>query len=284
MAQRKSGPFLLPARVVLVIAGAVAVALGSVNLFHEWRAAQVDNVYVAAAAAVGVVWLLALITAFRGWRASVFITALTAFVEFGVIASSHFVSGAGALGTFVKHEGLPMATIDMALIPACMLVAMSAGVCWTNPRGRTRVIDMAPMTVAALAGAVLVILQATDDLHRVDFGTANPEDGAFAAAVLASVWLAGGLWISRVRRTGAVLILVATFGVWYSFVTLHLVSGGTSVQAIAKHSGLGWAAVAAAAAVLAAASFIAAIGILVWSIVRNPGLAKATKAPVRRRA
>src|SRR5205085_2266229 len=190
MAQRKSGPFLLPARVVLVIAGAVAVALGSVNLFHEWRAAQVDNVYVAAAAAVGVVWLLALITAFRGWRASVFITALTAFVEFGV----------------------------------------------------------------------------------------------FAAAVLASVWLAGGLWISRVRRTGAVLILVATFGVWYSFVTLHLVSGGTSVQAIAKHSGLGWAAVAAAAAVLAAASFIAAIGILVWSIVRNPGLAKATKAPVRRRA
>src|SRR5947209_14423285 len=147
MAQRKSGPFLLPARVVLVIAGAVAVALGSVNLFHEWRAAQVDNVYVAAAAAVGVVWLLALITAFRGWRASVFITALTAFVEFGVIASSHFVSGAGSLGTFVKHEGMPMATIDMSLIHVIMLVSMHSGVRLNNTHVRLRDVHLQTNTV-----------------------------------------------------------------------------------------------------------------------------------------
>lgn len=282
--RRATGPFLLPARVILAIGGVLAVALAAFNLYHEFRAAQVDAVYTAIAIAVGVIWLVSVTLAYLGWRLGIFLAALIAFVEFGLLTSSHFVSSAGALGTFVKHEGLPIATVDMALIPACMLVVFGAAVAWTNPRGRRTRLEMLPLLLAALVGAILVILQATDDLHRADFGAANPEDGAFVAAVLASIWLAGGLWISRVRRTGALLIAISTFVVVYSFVTLHLVTGTTSIQQIERASGAVWAWIAVGAAVLAAASFLLSLGILVTSFVRRRATATAAKQPVRRGA
>jgi hypothetical protein len=120
----------------------------------------------------------------------------------------------------------------------------------------------------AIAGSTLVILHATDSLRRVDFGAANPEDGTFAAVVAVVLWLMGALWIARVRRTGAILIALGTFIVWYSFVTLHVV-GGTSVSAIAQTSGTIWAGIALGMATLAAASFVAALSFLVGPVVRG---------------
>ena len=266
--RRAQGPFLLPARIVLLIAGLIAVALGTFIVLHEYHAGQVDRLYLIIALIAGLVWLACIGLGFQGYRIGVFGAAAIAFVQFGVLASNHFVSGPGALGTFVRHEGLPIATAAMALVPACATVIMSAAVCWTNPRARNPRLETVAVLLASIAGAAFVILQATDGVHRIDFGTANTEDGAFAAAIVASLWLAGGLWIARVRRTGALLIAVATFIVCYSFVTLHLFQGGTSLQEIASKSGVIWVWISGAATVLAAASFVVALTLLVLSVLR----------------
>jgi hypothetical protein len=279
-----SGPLLLSGRVILLISGGLAIGLGVFNLFHEFHAAQVDGVYTISAAIVGVIWLASLVLAFLGVPAGVFIAGAIAFVEFGVIAANHFGSGPAALGTFVEKEGLPLATVDMALLPSCALVLMSAAVCWSNPRGRNRSWTTVSLLLIAIAGSVLVILQATDDFHRKDFGTANIEDGAFAAAMLASLWLAGGLWVARARRAGALLIAVATFGVTYSFVTLHFLRG-TTVMEIAARSGAGWALASAAAAVLAASSLLVAVGLLLASLLhRRAAATQGAVQPARRGA
>ncbi|HEX3628924.1 MAG TPA: hypothetical protein VHW91_00510 [Candidatus Dormibacteraeota bacterium] len=267
--RQQSGPFLLPARVVLLFSGILAIGLAVFNLVHELHARQVDQLYTGIALAVGLLWLAAVIIAFLGWRSGVFLAALIAFVEFGVIASSHFVSTGATIGSFAKQEGLPVAAVDIALIPVCLLVIMSAAVCWTTPDGRTRAPGLVPLSLASLAGAVLVILQATDAVHRVDFGTSTAEDGAFVAALLASIWLAGGLWIVRAQKTGALLIAAATFGVAYSFVSLHLLNGGKTVAQIASVSGPGWAGVAVATAVVAAGCFLTALAVLVLAVMRR---------------
>jgi hypothetical protein len=266
---KRPGPFILSARIVMLLGGLLAIPLGLFNLFHEFHSAEVDRIYAIVALVVAAIWLAALVTGFLGWRIGAFIAALIAFVEFGVVASSHFVTGPAALEAYVTQEGLPVATVDMALIPCCMLVIIGAGVCWTNLRGRTRRLDMLPILVVSVVGATLVILQATDAMHRSDFGAANPQDAAFAAAVLAALWLAGGLWIAGSRRIGALMIAVATFGVAFSFATLHLLPSGTSFSEISTRSGPGWAIVGAAAGVLAAASFVVAVALLVLAIVRR---------------
>ena len=269
----------------MTASGLLAVALGAFLLLHELHSGQINGIYTVIALVVGAIWLVCIILAFTGLRFGIFGAAAIAFVEFAVVASTHFVSAAGALGTFVKHEGLPVATVAMALVPACAVVVISAAVSWTNPRGRNARLETLPLLLAAFLGAALVILQATDGVHRADFGRANPEDGAFAAAVSASLWLLGGLWIARVRRTGAILIAVATFIVWYSFVTLHLVTGGTPMSEVASKSGAIWAVISLAAAVLAAASFLLALGLLALSIVRRkPSARSAGSQPVRRKA
>jgi hypothetical protein len=283
--RRPSGPFIIPARFILLIGGVLAIGLGAFNLFHELHAGQVDRTYAIVVLLVGVVWLAAIVFAFLGWRLAIFAAGLLAFIEFGVIASTHFVVGPVDIDVFWKAEGLPLATVDMALVACCILVATSAIVCWSTPRGRNPRMETLPILVVALLGAVLTILQATDDIRRANFGASNAEDGTFAATVLAAAWLLGGLWIARVRRTGALVIALATFGVWYSFVTLHLVSGGTTVTVIASRSGVAWALIAAAAANLAAASFVLAIGLLVLSLVRPPWAARPAKPEaVRHRA
>jgi hypothetical protein len=282
---RASGPFVLPARIVLLTAGIMAAALAFFNLFHEFHAAEVDALYTVVASIVVLLWLGSLILAFLGFRAGIFVAGAIAFIEFGVVASSHFVSGAAALDLFVNKEGLALAAVDIALIPACALVVMSAAVCWSNPRGRTRNLSTLSLLAAAVLGSVLVILQATDDLSRADFGSATPEDGAFAAAVLASAWIAGGLWIARVRRSGALIIALATFGVWYSFITLHLLKGGTSMSEIVSKTGSVWAVIAVAAAVVAGASFLVSVGLLVLSLVQRKSKSLAgTSQPLRRGA
>ena len=112
------------------------------------------------------------------------------------------------------------------------------------------------------------MLHATDNVARSDFGAAKPEDGAFAAAVAVILWVAGALWIARVRRTGAILVALGTFIVWYSFVTLHVVAG-TSVSEIAGKSGTFWGVVALGTATLATASFLAALTFLAFAVARR---------------
>jgi hypothetical protein len=112
------GPFVLPARLLFGVFGLLAVGLGAFDLLHKAHVKEVDLLYTIVALAVAAVWLLSIALGFRGARLGVFIAGAIAFVEFGVVASSHFVSGASAIHTVVKQEGLPVATAAMALLPA----------------------------------------------------------------------------------------------------------------------------------------------------------------------
>ena len=269
LTRRREGPFLIPARTLLLASGLIAVGLGTFMLLHERHSGQVDAVYVIVGLIVGVIWLASLVLAFRAFRIGIFLAATFAFIEFGVTATSHFEAGAGGLGTFVKTEGLPVATAAMGLLCACVLTVVSAAVAWGDARGRYRRLDTLPLLLVAVVGAVLVILQATDGVHRDTFGSSTTEDGAFAAAVTASLWLLGGLWIARVRRVGALIIMLATFIVWYSFIGLHLVKGGTTLSQVAAKSGVVWAVFSAAAAILAAASFLVALALFAIAVARG---------------
>jgi len=241
MARRRAGPFLIPTRTLLLVSGLIAVALGAFTLLHERHTGQVDAVYLIVGVIVGVGWLACLVLAFRGFRIGIFLAAAFAFVDFGVTATSHFEAGSASLGSFVKSEGLPVATAAMGLLCACVLTVVAAAVAWGNAEGRDRRLNTLPLLLVAVAGAVLVILQATDGVHRDSFGTATTEDGAFAAAITASLWLLGGLWIARARRVGALIIMLASFIVWYSFIGLHLLKGGTTLSQVAATSGVIWA-------------------------------------------
>lgn len=269
----RQGPLLFPARFLLLVSGLGALALAVFNLFHELHAAQVDNVYTAVALGVGLVWLVCVTVGFRGNLIGVFGAGAIAFIELGVVAQAHFAATPGAIGSFVRIEGLPVAAALMGLVLACVLTIMAAIICWSHPTGYSRRRETLPLLIVAAIGALLAILEATDNVHLAGsrlpgFGTTTAEDGAFTAAITASLWLIGGLWIARVRRTGALLIALATFGVCYSFVTLH-VKGGTSLSVIATTSGLIWAVIAVAVAILAAASLLVALGLFALSVLRR---------------
>ncbi len=263
----------------------IALALGALNLFHERHASQVDNLYAGVAAVIGVTWLASLVLAFRGVKPAVMVAGAIAFVEFGLISSSHFVSGPAAMSSFAKSEGLSVAPVLMTLMVACLTTFMVAVVSWSHPTGRLRRVRMLPFLLTSIVGATLVILYATDAVHRNDFGTASPEDGTFAASVSATFWLFGGLWIARARKTGALLIGLGTFMATFSFIALHIVKGGHTLGEIAATSGPGWGVVAAAMAGLAAVSLLVALAILGSSLLRQGKAAPpASAAPQARRA
>ena len=280
----RGGPFLIPTRTLLLVSGFIAVALGTFTLLHERHSGQVDAFYLIVGLIVGVIWLASLVQAFRGSRTGIFLAAAFAFIDFGVTATSLFEAGPASLGSFVKSEGLPVATVAMGLLCACILTVVTAAVAWGNARGRDRRLNTLPLLLVALAGAVLVILQATDAVHRDNFGTANTEDGAFAAAATASLWLLGGLWIARVRRVGALIIMLATFIVWYSFIELHLLKGGTTLSQVAAKSGVLWAVFSASAAILAAASFLVAFALFGLAVVQRRRLKSTPAALAAQRA
>jgi hypothetical protein len=262
----------------------MALALSVFNLFHELHAKQVDNVYTAVALGVGAVWLASIILGFRGQLIGVFVTGTIAFIEFGVIAAAHFASTAGAIGSYVPMEGLPVAAVLIGLVVACVLTIMAAIVCWTHATGYSRRRETLPLLIVAAIGALLAIFEATDNVHLAGsalpgFGTTSAEDGAFGAAITASLWLIGAVWIARVRRTGALLIALATLLVCYSFVTLHLLKGGTTLSLIATKSGVIWAVIAAAVAVLAAASLLVSLGLLVLAVVGRGQTKAAATSP-----
>ena len=285
----RQGPLLFPARYLLLVSGLIALALGSFNLYHELHAAQVDTVYTIAALIVFVVWLGSIILGFRGQPIGVFLTGAIAFIQLGEIAQQHFAATAGAIGSFVRIEGLPVAADLIGLVIACVLTVIAAVVCWGHATGYNRRRETLPLLIVAAMGTLLAVLEATDNVHLAGnalpgFGTTTAEDGAFAAAITAAVWLIGGLWIARVRRVGALMIALATFGICYSFVILH-VRGGTPLSLIATKSGLIWAIIAAAVAILAAASLVVALGLLAMSIVRRkPASIPGGTQPARREA
>lgn len=285
----RQGPLLFPARYLLLVSGVLALALGIFNLNRELDAKQVDTVYTAVALVVGLVWVASIILGFRGKPIGVFLTGVIAFIQLGEIAQAHFAATAGAIGSFVRIEGLPVAADLIGLVIACVLTVIAAIVCWGHATGYNRRRETLPLLIVAAIGTLLAVLEATDNVHLAGnalpgFGTSTAEDGAFAAAITAAVWLIGGLWIARVRRVGALLIALATFGICYSFVILH-VRGGTPLSLIATKSGLIWAFIAAAVAILAAASLVVALGLLVMSIGRRkPAAAPGGTQPARREA
>jgi hypothetical protein len=260
------GPFLIPDRVLLVAAGGLAIALAGFNLPHELHSTNVDLLYTVVAALVCLVWLGSLALAWRGNRLAVFIAGLIAFVEFGVIAASHFVTAPYDIDVYAGKEGLALAGVLIALLPACALTMMAAIVAWTHPRGRLRSLKTLPVLVVSLLGAVLAVFQVTDSVRRKDFGAQLPEDAAFVAAVGISLWLIGAFWIGRARRRGALALMLGTATIVYPFIALHIV-GPSSVSAIAAKSGLLWAGVALAMATLASASFLAALTLLLQSLI-----------------
>src|SRR5207302_6899651 len=132
---------------------------------------------------------------------------LIAFIEFGVIAAGHFVTAPWEIDVYSKHQGLAVAAVLVALPPACALTMLGAIVSWSHPRGRLGQLETLPILLVALLGAILAVLHTTDNVGRKDFGSATPEDGAFAAAVAIILWLVGALWLARARRTGALLIM-----------------------------------------------------------------------------
>jgi hypothetical protein len=69
-------------------------------------------------------------------------------------------------------------------------------------------------------------------------------------------------------RLGALMVVASTANVVIPFVTLHLAKGGLSLDDIARRSGgAGWAVLAAAMAVLAAASLIGSLTWLAWRVI-----------------
>jgi hypothetical protein len=62
--------------------------------------------------------------------------------------------------------------------------------------------------------------------------------------------------------------MLATANVVIPFITLHLAKGGVSLDRIAKESGAGWAVLAAAMAILAAASFLAALTFFALGVLK----------------
>ncbi len=277
---------MIPARVLLLLTGLLAIGLGLFNLYHEYHAHQVDGVYGVVGIVLALAWLVSLALGFVGRRLGVFIAGAIAFVQFAVLTSGHFVIGPNDIDNFWKIEGLPVATADMGLFVACVLVVFAAVVCWSTPRARSSKLDTVPVLIVALIGAVLVILQATDQIHRAAFDGFNAEDGTFIAAVLASTWLLGGLWIARVRRIGALVIAVATFFVAFSFLSQHLLPGATPIDTVAKDSGVAWAAYATGAFILAGASLLFSVGVLLFGLLprRNRKRESGDEAVIRRRA
>jgi hypothetical protein len=282
--RRPRGPFPVPARALMLGAGTASIALGAINLFHERHVAEVDNLYVGVATFVGLVFVISLLFGYRGVKAGIALTAAIAFTEFGIISSSHFVTGPAGMSAFVKSEGITAAPVLMTLMVTCLLTFVTAIVSWSHPTGRLKRVRMLPFLLSSAVGAILVILYATDSVQRDDFGTASIEDGTFAAVVSATFWLLGGLFIGRVRKTGALLIGLGTFMATFSFTALHLAKGTHSIAEIAARSGPAWAVVATAMAGLAYICLACSLTLLLVTLLlrRRSAERPAVAAPVRR--
>ena len=174
----RQGPLLLPARVLLLVSGLSALALGTFNLFHELHVAQVDRNYTIVALGVGIVWLASIIIAFRGQLIGVFVAGAIAFVELGVVAQSHFASTPGAIDTYAGKEGLPVATALIGLVLASVV-----GMFWHN--------NALQFHITVVGVIVFTGLTAWDAQRLKQMGAELPEGqgGAYAIVGALSLYL-----------------------------------------------------------------------------------------------
>lgn len=264
---RRGGPFVLPARVVFVSGGLLAIAMGLLHLFDEVQRTEVDVFYAVIAVLVSQLWLFSLFFAWRGNRLALAFAGFLAFAEFGIQASTHFALGINAVEFLAPTRGVGFTVNLLLLEVACAVSFVSAVICASNPRGSSRQLESFPFLLAALAGASAVILHAANDVGLKAFGSISIEDGLAIAALTATAWIIGALWMAGAPRLGALLVALATANVVIPFVTLHLAKGGVSLDEIAKRSGgAGWAVLAVAMAILAAASLIGSLVWLAWRI------------------
>jgi hypothetical protein len=263
---RRRGPFILSARLVFVASGLLAIAMGLVHLFDEVQRTEVDVFYAVVAAIVSQLWLLSLFFAWRGNQLALALAGFLAFAEFGVQASTHFAIGVYAVEFLTPSRGIGFPVNLMLLEVACAISFVTAIVCISNPRGTIQRLESFPFLLVALAGASALILHAADDIGRKGFGAIGIEDGVAVASITATIWIIGALWMAGAPRLGAVLVALATANVVIPFITLHLAKGGVSLSQIAKQSGAGWAVLAAAMAILAAASLIGSVTWLLWKL------------------
>ncbi len=269
---------MLPTRVVFVSSGALAIAMGLVHLFDEVQRTEVDVLYAVIAVIVSQLWLFSLFFAWRGNRFALAFAGFLAFAEFGVQASTHFAIGIYAVEFLAPTRGVGFAVNLLLLEVACAVCFVSAIICASNPRGTSRRLQSFPFLLVALAGASAVVLHAANDVGLRSFGSISIEDGLAFAALTATVWIIGALWMAGAPRLGALMVVVATANVVIPFVTLHLAKGGLSLDEIAKRSGgAGWAVLAAAMAILAAASLIGSLTWLAWKLV--PGVRAFVRKP-----
>jgi len=174
--------------------------------------------------------------------------------------------GVYAVEFLTPSRGIGFPVNLMLLEVACAISFITAIVCISNPRGTTRRLESFPFLLVALAGASTLILHAAEDIGRKGFGSISIEDGVAVAALTATAWIIGALWMAGAPRRGAMLVALATLNVVIPFITLHLAKGGVSLDQIAKQSGAGWAVLAAAMAILAAASLIGSVSWLAWKL------------------
>jgi hypothetical protein len=265
---RKSGPFVLPARVVFVSSGLLAIAMGLVHLFDEVQRTEVDVLYAVIAVIVSQLWLFSLFFAWRGNRFALAFAGFLAFAEFGVQASTHFAIGIYAVEFLAPTRGVGFTVNLLLLEVACAVCFVSAIICASNPRGTSRRLESFPFLLLALAGASALLLHAANSVGLRSFGSISIEDGLAVAALTATVWIIGALWMAGAPRLGALMVVASTANVVIPFVTLHLAKGGLSLDDIARRSGgAGWAVLAAAMAVLAAASLIGSLIWLAWRVI-----------------
>jgi hypothetical protein len=282
----KSGPFLLPARVLLPLFGLIAVATGALHLADELHRAEVDRLYAAIAGAVWIIFAAGVVGAFWGRRPALLAAGIPAFVAFGLQTSTHFVPGTNSISDLTHTQGQSFAIAVLALVCSCVMVAILSVIAWSNPAGRSRRVATAPLLGVAVLGSILLLLHAADDILVSGFGTLKPEDGALVAMVTAVAWTGGALWIASAQVRGSILTAAASANVVIPFVTIHLASGGVSVAKIAATEGVPWAVIAVALFVCAALSLVASVGLLVLALVqrrRRRALLKKTPPALRRR-
>jgi hypothetical protein len=277
----RRGAFLLPARVVFVATGVLAIAMGLVHLFDEVQRAEVDVFYAVAAVIVSQLWLLSLFFAWRGNQLALAFAGLLAFAEFGLQASTHFAVGLYAVEFLTPSRGIGFPVNLMLLEVACAISFITAIISISNPRGTATRMDSFPFLLVALAGASALILHAADDIWRKGFGSLSVEDGIAVAVITATVWIIGALWMAGAPRLGSILVAAASANVVIPFVTLHLAKGSISLDQIARQSGAGWAVAAAAMAILAASSLIGAVVFFALTFVKPRQPAQATPAVQR---
>jgi hypothetical protein len=237
----------------------VVVVLTVVHLVNELQRHEHSALFGGVVGAGILVFLLALALAYRRSVVAAVAVGVLAFAELALQISTHFAVGPTDLSTLAPTQGIGFTIVLVFLGTACLMTLVVAIVYTTNPDGQARRLRSLPLLGVSLAGAVLLLLHAADDVPRKGFGGLSVEDGTLIAVVTAAVWVVGAMWMASALRRGAILVAGATLNVWWPFYTLHLAPSGVSLDAIRHQSGLIFVLVAAAAAISAAYGFVVAV-------------------------